>query len=292
MKYTLIIPILFVATSIYAQHAKIPLWGNEVPNAKPSEQKEVSDTSNIVRISHVQDPTIEVYLPAKRNATGQAVIICPGGGYSKLAYDWEGIDVAKLLNSHGIAGIVLKYRLPDDDSNMEPHKSPLMDAKQAMSIVRSSAEQWNIDPEKVGIMGFSAGGHLAATLGTHFDALTRPDFMILIYPVISFDESIAHMGSRRNLIGEQPTAELIEYYSNETQVTSDTPPTFLLHASDDKSVPVDNSLVFYKALIEKGIQAEMHIYPEGGHGFGLAVGQGYLATWPDRLIDWIQEQKI
>lgn len=245
------------------------------------------DTTDAVRITHVQNPMIEVYLPSTSQATGQAVIICPGGGYRKLAYDKEGTDIAKYLKGRGVAGIVLKYRLPDDDSNIEPHKTPLMDAKKAMMLVRKNAQSWNIDSSKVGIMGFSAGGHLASTLGTHFDEKSRPDFMILIYPVISFSESFTHMGSRKNLIGKNPTQELISFYSNELQIKENTPPTFIVHASDDQSVPVENSLAFYRGLVEKEISAEMHIYPYGGHGFGLASGRGYLNSWPERMIDWL-----
>ncbi|MEQ8470690.1 MAG: alpha/beta hydrolase [Marinoscillum sp.] len=287
MKYLTAILILLISNGLFAQNFTIPLWPDEVPNAKPTSNTEFSDSSNIVRISHVQVPTIQVYLPSKRNATGQAVVICPGGGYGILAYDWEGTDVARLLSAHGIAGIVLKYRLPDNDSNMEPHKSPLMDAQQAMKLVRANAEKWNIDQSKVGIIGFSAGGHLASTLGTHFDEPSRPNFMALIYPVISMSDEITHQGSKNNLLGKNPSAELVEFYSNEKQIKENTPPTFLLHATDDKGVLVDNSLVFYKALVSKNIPAEMHIYPKGGHGFGLALGQTQLGDWPDRLIEWL-----
>lgn len=277
--------------SSMAQNFTLPLWSNQVPNSKPSLSVEHSDSSNIVRISHVQNPTIDVFLPSKRNATGQAVLICPGGGYGILAYDWEGTDVAKLLNSHGIAAIVLKYRLPDNDSNLEPHKSPLMDAQQAMKIIRNHADRWNISSNKIGVMGFSAGGHLASTLGTHFDEASKPNFMALIYPVITMNAAFTHMGSRKNLLGENPSDKLIAYYSNELQVTNSTPPTFLLHASDDEAVLVKNSLAFYEALIQHQVATEMHIYPKGGHGFGLGRELGHLSTWPDRLIEWMSYLK-
>jgi acetyl esterase/lipase len=288
MRQIALFGIFILSLSAGAQNFQLPVWPDGVPNAKPSDKEEFSDSANIVRISHVQNPTIEVFLPSKRNATGQAMVICPGGGYRILSYDWEGTDVAKFLNAYGIAGIVLKYRLPDDDSNLIPHQSPLMDAQQAMKLVRKNAEQWNIASEKVGIMGFSAGGHLASTLGTHFDEESRPDFMALIYPVISMDEEITHMGSRNNLLGEQESMELLTYYSNEKQIKDNTPPTFLVHSTDDRAVPVKNSIEFYKGLIDKGISAEMHIYPTGGHGYGLASEHGYLATWPERLIDWME----
>lgn len=283
------------------QEITVPLWpSGNVPNYKKTAEVEKKDTSEIVRISLVQEPNIAVYLPSKRNATGQAVVVCPGGGYGVLAYDWEGTDVAKWLNANGVAAFVLKYRLPNSKSNAVPHLSPLMDAKRAIRLVRAHAGKWNIKRDKVGVMGFSAGGHLASTLGTHFDPgdskatdsverfSSRPDFMILMYPVITMSKNVMHAGSRNNLIGEKPDTALARLYSNELQVTKETPPTLLVHATDDKGVPVENSLMFYQALKDNGVPAEMHIYPYGGHGFGLAVGRGYLHTWTDRCIDWLQ----
>lgn len=269
------------------QYLVVPLWEGGVPNSKETTAEEQNEITDKLRISHVLNPTIEVYLPSHGYATGQAVVICPGGGYGILAYTWEGTDIAKMLNAHGIAGIVLKYRLPDDDSNIEPHKSPLMDAEQAMKLVRRNAEAWNIDPKKIGIMGFSAGGHLASTLGTHFSPETRPDFMALIYPVVSMQDGVTHKGSRNNLLGKNPSEELVNYYSNERQVKENTPPTFIVHSSDDKSVPVANSIRLYEQLIAADISAEMHIYPYGGHGYGLAVGKGYLSSWTDRFNEWL-----
>ncbi|MEQ8474040.1 MAG: alpha/beta hydrolase [Marinoscillum sp.] len=269
---------LFTAT-LAGRSSQLQSVGNE----------EQRDTTNAVRISDVQNPTIEVYLPSKSHATKQAVLICPGGGYSILAYDKEGTDIAKMLNGKGIAGIVLKYRLPKSKSNIEPHKSALMDAQQGMKLVRANAEKWNIDPANVGVMGFSAGGHLASTLGTHFDEESRPNFMVLVYPVVSMDKGITHMGSRTNLIGKDPTEEMITLYSNELQVKPNTPPTFIVHSSDDGAVPVENSLRLFKNIKDQEIPIEMHIYSYGGHGYGLAIGNGRLATWPDRLIDWLRE---
>lgn len=292
---------LLVELSITAQEIILPLWPpGKVPNYQKTDETEKRDTAATIHISKVQQPDIVVYLPAKRNATGQAVIICPGGGYVNLSYDWEGTDVAKLLNAKGIAAIVLKYRLPDSKSNIVPHLSPLTDAKRAIRIVRFFAGKWKINKDRVGIMGFSAGGHLASTLGTHFDNGTanavdsieqfssRPDFMVLVYPVISMTKNIMHTGSRNNLISDKPGAELAKSYSNELQVSKETPVTFLVHATDDKTVPVENSLLFYQALKDNGVSAEMHIYPTGGHGFGLALGRGYLETWTDRCIDWLR----
>jgi acetyl esterase/lipase len=276
----------------FGQHMKINLWPDgKIPLSIKTDIQEVAESTDIVRISKVQVPQLEVYIPNKKGATGQAVIICPGGGYSRLAYDWEGTDIAKLFNAHGIAAFVLKYRLPDSLSSSAPDQVPLLDAKQAMQIVRTRAAEWNINPQKIGIMGFSAGGHLAATLSTHFDHSTRPDFSILIYPVISMDKNIAHMGSRNNLIGMHPTEEMIKLYSNELQITAQTPPTFLLHATDDNAVPVENSIRFYQGLQKNKVPVEMHIFPSGGHGFALALGKGALEKWPELLLNWMKELK-
>jgi len=296
--------LFFQINSVMPQEITYPLWqSGKVPNYQKTDEIEKRDTSETIHISLVQSPEITVYMPSKRNATGQAVIICPGGGYVNLAFSWEGTDVAKLLNSKGITAIVLKYRLPNSKSNIVPNLSPLLDAKRAIRMVRFYAAKWNIKKDKVGIMGFSAGGHLASTLGTHFDSgnpnatdpieqfSSRPDFMILIYPVILMSKNIMHAGSRNNLIGDKPTDELAKMYSNELQVTKATPPTFLVHATDDKTVPVENSLFFYQALKDNNVPAEMHIYPTGGHGFGLALGKGYLETWTDRCVDWLRSLK-
>lgn len=285
----------------FGQNFTLPLWQGQIPNNQPINEREKRDTTEMVRISNVQVPDIAVFLPTKANATGQAVIICPGGGYYILAYDWEGTDMAKWLNAKGIAAIVLKYRLPVSKNNITPHLSPLMDAQRAIRLTRHHAKDWNIDTSKVGIMGFSAGGHLASTAGTHFDYgnvnavdpvdkwSSRPDFMILVYPVVTFSQTVnAHIGSRNALLGQNPDPKLIEYYSNELQVKPDTPPTILIHAGDDKGVPVENSLLFYQALKNNNIPAELHVYPTGGHGFSLAIGKGYLETWTDRCTDWLK----
>jgi acetyl esterase/lipase len=274
-----------------------------VPNYKASGEKEKIESADIMRVSLVQTPEMTVYLPSKKAATGQAVIICPGGGYGFLAYNWEGTDVAGFLVAKGITAIVLKSRLPNSKSNITPHLSPLMDAARAMRMVRSNTARWNIKKDAIGIMGFSAGGHLASTLGTHFDngdraatdsierQSSRPDFMVLVYPVISVSKPIMHAGSRNNLIGAKPDSSLAKLYSNELQVTKETPPTFLVHTTDDKTVPVENSLLFYQALKDNNVPVEMHIYPTGEHGFGLGVGTGYLESWTDRLVDWMRALK-
>jgi acetyl esterase/lipase len=290
---SLILPVL-------AQNQVIPLWTSDPPNYRETGEVTIWDTSDIVRVRNVQKPDIAVFLPSKKNATGEAVVICPGGGYAILAYDWEGSDIARWLSSKGIAAFVLKYRLPGSASNIVRHLSPLLDAQRAMRLVRSNAEQWNIDPGRIGIMGFSAGGHLASTLSTHFDAgdpsspdpvekvSCRPDFSVLVYPVITFTEDFQHSGSRINLLGEDSDEELVKYFSNELQVTENTPPAILIHSNDDTAVPVENSIAYFEALrANQVLSSELHIYPYGGHGYSLAIGQGHLSTWPDRVIEWI-----
>ena len=243
MKYILTL-LTFLATSLaFSQNHTLNLWPGLPPLQKVSDQQEKSVQEGIVRISNVQIPTIEVYLPTQQIATGEAVVIFPGGGYGILAYDWEGTDFAKWLNSQGIAGIVVKYRLPLSPSLTDPKEVPLLDAQRAIRLVRQHAESWNINPSKVGIMGFSAGGHLAATLSTSFahqlplekDAIdnlsARPDFSILVYPVISFQDAPTHGGSRKNLIGDPANPELVKRFSNELQVTAKTPllPSWYMH---------------------------------------------------------------
>jgi acetyl esterase/lipase len=289
-----------VVTPLLAQNQVIPLWESDPPNYRETGEVTIWDTADIVRVRNVQKPDIAVFLPSKKNATGEAVVICPGGGYAILAYDWEGSDIARWLNSKGIAAFVLKYRLPGSASNIVRHLSPLLDAQRAMRLVRSNAEQWNIDPGRIGIMGFSAGGHLASTLSTHFDAgdpsspdpvekvSCRPDFSVLVYPVITFTEDFQHSGSRINLLGEDSDEELVKYFSNELQVTENTPPAILIHSNDDTAVPVENSIAYFEALrANQVLSSELHIYPYGGHGYSLAIGQGHLSTWPDRVIEWI-----
>lgn len=301
MKQILIAVLMISTINSMAQNTLIPLWPNDrIPNRIESNEKEVQEVNGIIRISKVQEPSIEVFLPSKSNATGKAMLIFPGGGYHILAYDWEGTDIAKFLNGKGIAGIVVKYRLPTSESLKNKHNVPLIDAQRAIRLVRSRAAEWNINPSEIGIMGFSAGGHLASTLGTRFneevyvsiddvDKLSaRPDFMALIYPVITFTQSSKHQGSETALIGENPDVALKEYFSNELHVTLDTPPTFLVHASDDKGVPVENSLLFYKALNDKVVSVTVHIYPKGGHGFSLARKDAHLRGWTERLFEWME----
>ncbi len=305
MKKTAVFFVTFLmATSMtmFSQNVTLPLWPDGVPNMKDLGKTEKAVTSGgITRISDVQKPDIAVYLPSGANTTGQAVVICPGGGYHILAYDWEGTDIAKWLNSLGIAGIVLKYRLPVDESNIISYLSPLMDAKRAIRLVKYHAKEWNIDPRKVGVMGFSAGGHLASTLGTHFDKgdpsakdpvareSSRPDFMLLGYPVISMTDSITHMGSKEALLRSDPSPARAREFSNELHVNKETPPTFIFLAADDKAVPPENSVVFFEALKKNNVPVEMHIYPKGGHGFSLAINKSkHTARWTEDAAAWLR----
>ncbi len=304
---TFLLLLLLVQSALtYGQEYRIPLYADQIPNSKYTGAIEKIEKKDILLISNVQTPDIAVYLPSPRFATGQAVIICPGGGYWVLAYDLEGTDIAKNFNSIGIAAVVLKYRLPTYGNCVEPHKAPLMDAQRAMRLVRHNATKWNINPEKIGIMGFSAGGHLASTLGTHFDygnktaqdsveqQSCRPDFMILMYPVISFTDSTMHTGSRDALLGKSQDIKSLQYYSNELQVRDDTPPAFFVHADNDTGVPVENTLLMYKALRKKKIPAELHILSEGEHGFGLCLKNEHVASWTYNLklwLNWLNKMK-
>ena len=258
---------------------------------------QAAEPVNIVLFPEEKDkPNITVHLPDTDAATGAAVIVCPGGGYGKLTMASEGHDTAKWFAGHGVAGITLQYRLPNRPYN--DHSAPLADAHAAIRTVRENAEKWKIDPQRVGILGFSAGGHLASTAATHFDDTTRPDFAVLIYPVISMGR-FGHGGSRRNLLGPNPPQELIDHYSNEKQVTAKTPQTFLAHADDDRGVVPENSIEFYLALRKARVPAELHIYERGGHGMrygrGYGIGakpNGPASTWPDRCIAWMKARKI
>lgn len=242
-------------------------------------------------------PTLTVYLPDESKAVGTAVVICPGGGYANLATDHEGKQIAEWFNAIGVAGFVLEYR---HNGRGYQHPAPMLDAQRAIRTVRARAKDWNIDPQRIGIMGFSAGGHLASTAATHFDqgdeksddlierVGCRPDFAVLCYPVIVMGDLPTHAGSQRNLLGENPDPKLLRSLSNEKQVTPQTPPTFLFHTDEDTSVQPEHSMRFYLALRKAGVPAELHIYRSGRHGLGLAPGVPGTSTWPDRLKDWLQ----
>lgn len=260
-----------------------PLWpAGEVPLAKATGEPDT--------------PTLTPY-PAD-DPTGAIFIVCPGGGYGGLA-PHEGKPIAEWLNSVGVTSFVLRYRHAPDYG----HPAPLMDIQRAIRTVRAHSEEWGLDPERVGILGFSAGGHLVTTAATHFDAgdddakdpidrwSSRPDVVVPVYPVVSMTD-VGHAGSRRNLLGKDPDPQLVEYLSNEKQVTSQTPPTFLVHSVDDKAVPVENSLLFASALREAGVPFEMHIYESGPHGFGLGKNDPALSSWPRRCADWLRRHKF
>jgi len=244
----------------------------------------------------IDKPSLTLYVVPAGRGTGTAVIVCPGGGYQNLSMDKEGYQVAQWLNSIGVTAFVLKYRL----GPKYHHPAELSDAQRAIRIIRSKAADYRILPDHVGIMGFSAGGHLASSAGTHFETLggnaadpidkvsSRPDFLILVYPVISFTTPYVHKGSLKNLLGDNPDSKLAESFSNELQVTAQTPPTFLFHTNGDTGVPPENSALFYMALRKAGVPAEMHIYERGPHGVGLAQTDEALSTWPSRLADWLR----
>lgn len=296
-KYLSLAVVLATSINIHAQTV-IPLYKGKVPNSiKHSEQevKNVNDAGQI-RYSKVTQPTLEIHLPEAGKANGTAIVIIPGGGYGIVSYTNEGTDIAREFNKMGIAAFILKYRLPSDKIMADKTIGPLQDAQQAIKTVRMRAKEWGVDTAKVGIIGFSAGGHLASTAGTHFTKSVidnkekinlRPDFMILMYPVISLTEELMHKGSRDNLIGSNPSIQLTSLYSNNTQVTEKTPPTILIHAGDDKTVKVENSLRFYESLLKCGVPAEMHIYPKGGHGFGVN-NRTTPDKWTERVENWLK----
>lgn len=325
---------LLLAIPALSQPLTLPLWDGIPPFQTELDLEEQHARNGILRISNVQTPTLEVYLPDEEIATGKAVLLFPGGGYAILAYEWEGTEFARWFQDNGIAGIVVKYRLPLSESLTNPKEVPLADAQRAVRLVRHHAEEWNIDPGQVGIMGFSAGGHLAATLSTQYDIRSiqddeladpdvkktipsdvqndpdvkktvpddvqadpaaktidslsaRPDFSILVYPVISFRDASAHSGSRRNLLGEEPSQELIDRFSAELHVTTETPTAFLVHSQDDTGVPVQNSLLYFEALTRHGVPASLHVYPTGGHGFAFGIDRGTVEEWTDVLLSWL-----
>jgi len=288
--------IIFLMSKANGQSVvEMSLYKNTVPNSIRSDVKERTIyVEGTRRIYDVIVPTLTMYKPNKTN--GISVIICPGGGYTRLSIDNEGVFVAKALNEFGITAFVLKYRLPNDTIMVDRSIGSLQDAQQAISLVRENAVEWDLKTDKIGIMGFSAGGHLASCAVTHFnftantsikDSISlRPDFAALIYPVISFNDSITHHESKNNLIGKDSSSEKIKFFSSELQVTKNCLPVFIVHAEDDKAVPVENSIRFYKACIENKVPAEIHLYPNGGHGFGLN-NTTTPDKWLDRFINWL-----
>jgi len=300
-KLFLISVTLFFMQETFAQQT-IPLYNGPVPNSKAyttEEWWEPQDDGDTI-VHYISQPTLTIFLPDKSRANGTAVIICPGGGYWINSIVKEGFAVARKFNEWGVAAFVLKYRIPNDSSIMDKSIGPLQDAQRAIQLVRMHAGEWKVDPDKIGIMGFSAGGHLASTAATHFNhnyisneknINLRPDFAILIYPVISFQNDIAHTGSRDQLIGKDASKEMTDSFSNELQVNDRTPPSFLVQATDDDVVPVMNSIVFYEALIKYKIPAEMHLYKSGGHGFGMN-NPTTNDQWMERCRNWMKSMKL
>jgi acetyl esterase/lipase len=286
-------PLLLALVAADPAPQTFPLWAGKAPQA-------VGDTAT-------DKPTLTAYRPEKPNGT--AVVVCPGGGYGGLAMDHEGKQVAEFLTKNGVTAFVLKYRTANKERPGPLLDAPLLDAQRAIRTVRAKAKDYDLDPKKIGIWGFSAGGHLASTATTHFNAglkdgddidkvSCRPDFAILAYPVITMEVGVTHGGSRTNLLGANPDAKLVELYSNEKQVTKDTPPVFIFHTSADTAVLPENAVRFYLACKAAKVPVEMHIYEKGRHGVGLGSdpkwtgGEKSVATWPDRLTDWMKTRDL
>jgi acetyl esterase/lipase len=281
--------------SLQAQE-RIPLYSTDIPNSKSLHTTAVVEemSQGMYRKSTV--PMMEVYLPEKEKATGAAVLICPGGAYGVIVYQGEGQSTAKRFAENGIAAFVLKYRLPSDEYMANKAIGPLQDAQQAIKLIRENATKWGVDPQKVGVAGFSAGGHLASSLATHYDKSyinnsnntnLRPDFQILVYPVISMKKELTHADSRKNLLGTQPSEELVNDFSNETRIVANAPQAYITHTADDQVVDVDNSILYFEALRKNRVPVEMHIYPKGGHGFIFS-----RPNWMVSLMEWMKASKI
>ena len=300
-KKSVVALICVIATtgSLSAQVQVIDIWNGKVPGEIQSDEfkQHVDTTKGWIDKHAITNPDLYFYPAPKEKATGTAVIICPGGGYAGLAIRHEGLQVAQWFNSFGVTAFVLTYRQPDDAIMENKSIGPMQDGQRAMRIVRRHAKEWGINPDKIGIMGFSAGGHVASTISTHYNekvydpvdsTSARPDFSLLIYPVISMDSTITHWGSRVNLLGNNPTPEQVKHFSNELQVNAQTPPAFLVQSMDDNVVPVRNSIVYALALKKYKIPCELHLYQSGGHGYGMAPGGSTQSTWPEACHKWLE----
>ena len=290
LKFSFIALCLF-PFAIQAQRI-INLYPGNIPNSKKTELKNIPENPSEGLICRVITPTLQIFLPEKDKASGTAIVICPGGGYSVIVYGGEGVMTAKDFVKKGVAAFVLQYRLPNDSFQVNKTIAPLQDAQQAIKMVRDSAAAWGIDANKVGIMGFSAGGHVASTEATHFNnalienksnTSLRPDFQILVYPVISMEDSLAHKGSRTQLLGNNPSKETINLYSNESQLDKNSPPAYITVAADDKVVDVDNSIIYFEKLRHNKVPVEMHIYQKGDHGFVFRH-----PGWMEPLFEWME----
>jgi acetyl esterase/lipase len=293
---------MMTGSSLHAQEV-LDLYPGKIPGSKPVpatyKEIDVVKDGKVTSGTKVSRPTLTIYQPEASKANGTAVIICPGGGYSHLALGHEGEDVARKFNEYGVIAFVLKYRLPSDSIMTDKSFGPLQDAQQAIYLLRKNAAMWKISPSRIGIMGFSAGGHLASTLTVHYADLKienkeklslRPDFSVLIYPVLSFISS-PHTGSVKNLIGAGGSDAQKEYFSSERHVDANTPITFMVHANNDATVPVENSILFNQALVKNKVAVETHLYQGGGHGFGLN-NQTTTDQWFDKLTAWMKANKL
>lgn len=303
LRFFSLLAVAWCSLSLAACAAETPkeelLWPAEHAANQGDEPKTVNSPAWTERVT--VSPTLTTFLPDVEKRNGAAIVICPGGGYSGLAMEKEGREVAEWCRAHGIVGVVLRYRC-GGGKNQQP--VPLEDAQRAIRTVRAHAKELGVDPARIGILGFSAGGHLASTATTMFDAgnsnaadpiereSSRPDFSVLVYPVITMVGDATHRGSRKNLLGDDADDALAEEWSTDRRITDETPPTFLVHASDDKGVPVKNSLLFYEGLVAKGISAEMHVYEVGGHGFGMFREQKPADLWPNELEAWLKARGI
>ena len=277
---------LFAFSTYLKAQEEIQLYKDGAKQSNGITQAESKDQNNFV--NNITNARMYAFIAPKEKATGAAVLICPGGGYSGVSSDKEGTEIAMWFNKLGISAFVLYYRMPNGH-----YQIPLLDAQAALKIIHEGAKKWNISKNKIGIMGFSAGGHLASTTGTHFKSkIQRPDFMILAYPVVTMKKDLTHLGSRINLLGIDPSEELVNLYSNELQVTKETPPTFIVHAIDDNVVPIANSEQLLKALLDKKVPAELHKYDVGGHGFGMRNNNIPADNWPDLLKDWLKRNNL
>ncbi len=269
------------------QPLELELWPEGVPGAPSDPSAEVVWGEAPDRhVRDVHQPTLTVYRPEGAVGAGAAVVICPGGGYGVLAHDKEGHEIALWFAERGVTGVVLKYRLPRPKGHVYGHTAPLADATRALELVRENAEAWGIDRDRVGIMGFSAGGHLAASASTLLSGSAGPDFTVLVYPVITFREGVGHMGSRRNLLGEEDTGALLTRFCCDENVSADTPPAFLVHTSDD-GVKVENSLRYYAACRAAGVSAALHVFERGGHGYGMRAKDRPVGQWPELMLGWM-----
>jgi acetyl esterase/lipase len=300
--FLFLVSCIICTSSVVTQPLTLKVWPHGIPGSIscPGYYEKIFQPWGKDCFEKITDPEILVYQPPKEKSTGTAILICPGGGYRYISIVNEGYEIARWLNENGITAVILKYRLPSDSIMIDKTIGPLQDAQEAMRIIRRNAALWSINPDKIGIMGFSAGGHLASTLCTRYrDSVyavsdrtdARPDFSILVYPVISMIKNISHGGTRDMLLGIRPEESFVEKFSSELHVTEDTPPAFLVHASDDPSVPIANSLSYYLALLQHHIPAEFHIYQSGGHGFGLSRSKTTESTWPAACIAWLKANR-